>query len=209
MPDKSLAYIRFIYFFIFYNQIVKGNETLLIKTAKPSFTRAAFIPETPAGALALAVSGKGLARLFFCNRDGYIHFLVDHDLAEGSQADGLLGEAVRQVSEYFDGQRKVFDLPLDLSGQSPFREKALRQCARIPFGQTITYGELANRAGHPKAARAAGGAMANNPIALVIPCHRVVGSDRGLHGFSSPGGLGTKAILLRHEGVSVEQERVR
>jgi len=181
----------------------------LINTEKTIFIRAAFIPDTPAGALALAISGKGLARLFFCNRDGYIHFLADHDLAEGSAADGLLGEAVRQVSEYFNGQRKVFDLPLDLSGQPPFREIVLRQCAQIPFGQTITYGELAARAGNPMAARAAGGAMANNPIALVIPCHRVVGSDRGLHGFSSPGGLGTKAILLRHEGVSVEQEKVR
>ena len=181
----------------------------MIKTKKPLFTSAAFIPETPAGALAMAASKKGLARLFFCARTDYVNFLADYDLSEGSPADGLLGEAFRQVTEYFDGQRKVFDLPLDLSGQSPFREKALWQCARIPFGQTITYGELADRAGNPKAARAAGGAMAKNPIALVIPCHRVVGSDRGLHGFSSPGGLDTKAILLRHEGVLVEQERAR
>lgn len=178
------------------------------KTGNLSFTSAAFIPDTPAGALAMAISKKGLARLFFCGRDAYNHFLADHNLVEGSPSAGLLGEAVRQVTEYFDGLRKVFDLPLDLSGQSPFRESALRQCARILFGQTITYGELAARAGNPKAARAAGGAMDNNPIALVIPCHRVVGSDRGLHGFSSPGGLGTKTILLRHEGVVVEKERV-
>jgi methylated-DNA-[protein]-cysteine S-methyltransferase len=127
---------------------------------------------------------------------------------EGDAETGLLGEAARQVREYFDGDRRAFDLPLDLDGQSPFRKKALRECARIPFGQTITYGELALRAGNLKAARAAGGAMANNPIALVIPCHRVVGSDRGLHGFSSPGGLGTKAILLGQEGILVKEEKV-
>ena len=103
---------------------------------------------------------------------------------------------------------KRFDLPLDLDGQSSIQKKALQECAKIPFGKTITYGELAGRAGNPKAARAAGGAMANNPIALVIPCHRVVGSDHGLHGFSSPGGLGTKAILLRHEGIMFKGEMV-
>ena len=180
----------------------------MISKNKLELTSAAFLADTPAGSLALAVSGKGLACLFFCDRESYIHFLADNDLAEGDASSGLLGEAVQQVKEYFEGKRKAFDLPLDLEGQSPFRMKALRECARIPFGKTITYGELAGRAGNPKAARAAGGAMANNPIALVIPCHRVVGSDRGLHGFSSPGGLGTKAILLRHEGIDIQKEMV-
>ena len=118
-------------------------------------------------------------------------------------------EAIRQVEEYFKGKRSKFDLPLDLAGQTPFRTKVLRECARIPFGRVLTYGELAGKAGSPKASRAAGGAMAHNPIALIIPCHRVVGSDKGLHGFSSPGGLKTKAILLSHEGVAVEHERVK
>lgn len=169
---------------------------------------AAFMSNTPAGSLALAVSEKGLAQLFFCDRDGYVHFLADHDLPEGDPETGLLGEALGQVRDYFIGSCKSFDLPLDLDGQSPFRMKALLECARIPFGHIITYGDLASRAGNPRAARAAGGAMANNPIALVIPCHRVVGSDSGLHGFSSPGGLGTKAILLRHEGILVREEKV-
>ena len=168
----------------------------------------AFLDETPAGSLAVGISEKGLARLFFCDREGYIHFLADNDLPEDNPTEGLLGEVFREIREYFLGDRKSFDLPLDLSGQSVFREKALRECARIPFGQVVTYGELAARAGNPNAARAAGGAMANNPIALVIPCHRVVGSDKALHGFSSPGGLTTKAILLRHEGIKIESERV-
>lgn len=173
-----------------------------------SLLAAAFISDTPAGSLTLAVSQKGLARLFFCTREDYIHFLADNDMPEGNMLDGMLGEVIQQVKAYFSGHRKAFDLPLDLAGQTTFRTRVLLECAQIPFGQTITYGELAARSGSPRGARAAGGAMANNPIALVIPCHRVVGSDRGLHGFSSPGGLGTKAILLAHEGVLVEKERV-
>ena len=114
----------------------------------------------------------------------------------------LSKEATRQVVEYFDGKRREFDLPLDLNGQTPFRTKVLHACAKIKFGSVLTYATLAAKAGNPKAPRAAGGAMANNPIALIIPCHRVVGSDKGLHGFSSPGGLKTKAILLSHEGVA-------
>jgi methylated-DNA-[protein]-cysteine S-methyltransferase len=180
----------------------------MISKHVPELTSAAFIPETPAGSLALAVSGNGLACLFFCDRESYVHFLVDNDLAEGDPNTGLLGDTVRQIREYFLGTRRLFDLPIDLEGQPPFRKKVLSECAQIPFGQIITYGELAGKAGSPKAARAAGGAMANNPIALVIPCHRVVGSDHRLHGFSSPGGLGTKAILLRHEGIDVQMEMV-
>jgi methylated-DNA-[protein]-cysteine S-methyltransferase len=169
---------------------------------------AAFIEKTPAGSLALAATDKGLARLFFCTREDYRDFLAENQLAEDAPG-AIVKEAVKQVEEYFEGKRSRFDLPLDLAGQSPFRAKVLRECAKIPFGRLLTYAKLAEKAGSPRASRAAGGAMANNPIALVIPCHRVVGSDKGLHGFSSPGGLKTKAILLTHEGVSVEKERIK
>jgi methylated-DNA-[protein]-cysteine S-methyltransferase len=169
---------------------------------------AVFLDKTPAGPLALAVSESGLARLFFCSRKDYDTFLAANQLSAGAEPVGILKEALRQVNEYFDSNRKKFDLPLDLEGQTPFRTKVLHACAKIPFGKVLTYGSLAATAGSPKAARAAGGAMANNPIALIIPCHRVVGGDKGLHGFSSPGGLKTKAILLRNEGVALKDERV-
>lgn len=169
---------------------------------------AAFIEKTPAGSLALAATEAGLARLFFCSRKDYYGFITASQLLIDAKPNEIIKEALRQVVEYFNGKHKEFDLPLDLEGQSPFRAKALRICAKIPFGKVLTYGALAAKAGSPKAARAAGGAMAHNPIALIIPCHRVVGSDKGLHGFSSPGGLKTKAILLRHEGVAIENERV-
>ena len=169
---------------------------------------AAFIEKTPAGSMALAATEAGLARSFFCSRKDYDAFITANQLLIDAKLNEIIKEALRQVVEYFDGKRKEFDLPLDLEGQSPFCAKVLRICAKIPFGKVLTYGALAAKAGSPKAARAAGGAMAHNPIALIIPCHRVVGSDKGLHGFSSPGGLKTKAILLRHEGVAIENERV-
>jgi len=175
---------------------------------KNKIVSAAFIEKTPAGSLALAATDKGLARLFFCTRKDYIDFLTENNLSEETRST-IVEKAVKQVEEYFEGKRSSFDLPLDLAGQSPFRTKVLNECAKIPFGRLLTYANLAGKAGSPRASRAAGGAMANNPIALVIPCHRVVGSDRGLHGFSSPGGLKTKAILLTHEGVSVEKERIK
>ena len=176
--------------------------------SKNKIVSAAFIEKTPAGSLALAATDKGLARLFFCTRKDYDAFLAENHLVEEAPS-AIVKEAANQVDEYFKGKRSSFDLPLDLTGQTPFRTKVLHECAKIPFGRMLTYADLAGKSGSPKASRAAGGAMAHNPIALIIPCHRVVGSDKGLHGFSSPGGLKTKAILLTHEGVAVEKERVK
>ncbi len=170
---------------------------------------AAFIEKTPAGSLALAATEAGLARLFFCSQADYDMFLFANHLQAEAKPSEIIIEASRQVLEYFNGKRREFNLALDLKGQTPFRTRVLHACANIPFGKVLTYGELAAKAGNARAARAAGGAMANNPIALIIPCHRVVGSDKGLHGFSSPGGLRTKAILLSHEGVAIVNERIK
>lgn len=169
---------------------------------------AAFIEKTPAGSLTIAATQAGLARLFFCTRKDYDAFLAENHL-RAEEPGKIISETLRQVAEYFDGKRRLFEIPLDLKGQTPFRTRVLHSCAKIPFGSVLTYGALAAKAGSPKASRAAGGAMAHNPIALIIPCHRVVGSDKGLHGFSSPGGLKTKAILLAHEGVAIDHERVK
>jgi methylated-DNA-[protein]-cysteine S-methyltransferase len=169
---------------------------------------AAFIEKSPAGSLALAATDEGLARLFFCTKKDYASFLKANQLSQNIKPSQIIKQASKQISEYFDGKRTEFDIPLDLQGQTPFRLKVLKACARIPFGHTLTYRDLAAKAGSPRGARAAGGAMANNPIALIVPCHRVIGSDWGLHGFSSPGGLKTKAILLNHEGISTKNERV-
>jgi methylated-DNA-[protein]-cysteine S-methyltransferase len=108
----------------------------------------------------------------------------------------------KQLVDYLDGRRAAFDLDLDLSHVTPFRRAVLQECARIPRGQVSTYAELARRAGRPNAYRAVGHTMATNPIPIVIPCHRVLGSDGGLHGFG--GGLDMKRRLLALEGAAIE-----
>ena len=105
-------------------------------------------------------------------------------------------EVIRQLDAYFDGQAKKFDLKLHPEG-TPFQLKVWRALRKIPYGKTTTYGELARKIGMPKAPRAVGGAVGRNPLAIVIPCHRVIGSNGSLTGFG--GGLETKRALLALE----------
>ena len=112
---------------------------------------------------------------------------------------------IRQLAErlqaYADGRRDQFlDIPVALSDATPFQRQVLQQCRRIRYGQTITYGQLAAKAGYPQAARAVGGVMARNRVPLVIPCHRVVGSSGTLRGYSGCGGTAMKRRLLELEG---------
>lgn len=116
------------------------------------------------------------------------------DVDDGESA--VLVAAATQLDEYFAGYRRRFDLPLAPSGTA-FQREAWQALCTIPYGDTITYGEQARRMGRPTAARAAGGANARNPLPIVVPCHRVVGTSGTLVGFA--GGLDRKAWLLEHE----------
>ncbi|HEY2842762.1 MAG TPA: methylated-DNA--[protein]-cysteine S-methyltransferase [Bryobacteraceae bacterium] len=109
---------------------------------------------------------------------------------------GPLAETMRQLREYFGGKRTEFDLPLALKG-TEFQRKVWRKLQEIPYGETISYGELARRVGNPKASRAVGSANGKNQIPIVIPCHRVIAGDGGLGGFG--GGLSVKEKLLALE----------
>src|SRR5690349_6385560 len=109
----------------------------------------------------------------------------------------VLRECARQLDEYLDGRRESFDLPLAARG-TPFQRRVWNEIARIGHGETITYAELARRAGAPGCARAAGAATGRNPHSIVVPCHRVVGSAGALTGYA--GGLDRKARLLALEG---------
>jgi methylated-DNA-[protein]-cysteine S-methyltransferase len=110
-----------------------------------------------------------------------------------------LVEAERELREYFAGERSSFDLPVDLSSLSPFDRRVLEVAFRtIRFGEVVPYAELAKRIGKPKAARAVGGALGRNPVAIVVPCHRVVRSDGSLGGYG--GGVRYKERLLEIEG---------
>ena len=108
--------------------------------------------------------------------------------------------ALKQIREYLEGGRQEFDIPIDWSVLTEFQEKALRATYDVPYGKVTTYGEIAEQLGRPKGARAVGGAEASNPMPLVIPCHRVLGADGGLHGYGAGEGIETKAWLLELEG---------
>ncbi len=111
----------------------------------------------------------------------------------------LLREAAAQISAYADGQLQTFDLPLTVEG-SAFQCAVCDEMRAIPFGDTKTYGEIAKALGF--SAQAVGGACGGNPIPIIIPCHRVMGADGRLTGFSGAGGIETKVALLRHEGAA-------
>jgi methylated-DNA-[protein]-cysteine S-methyltransferase len=146
--------------------------------------------DTPAGVLTIFVSAQGLAEIVF-------GALPEH-LPQEPKAMALLEQVEQQLDEYFDGKRQTFDLPIDWNGMAEYQESVLRACFAIPYGEVRTYGGLARQTGRPKAARAVGNIMATNPIPIVIPCHRVIGSDGSLHGYG--GGLDVKARLLKLEG---------
>jgi methylated-DNA-[protein]-cysteine S-methyltransferase len=157
--------------------------------------------ETPIGRLALASTTKGLCRVCFGEEDEILTWLEENipsSIYERSHREN--GAYERALHKYFSGKLTKFDLKLDIIA-SGFRHAALRELAKVPFGQTISYGELAARAGNPRAARAAGTACAHNPIAIVIPCHRVIASDGGIGGFG--GRTDIKRFLLKHEGVDI------
>jgi methylated-DNA-[protein]-cysteine S-methyltransferase len=121
---------------------------------------------------------------------------VEADWIEDPKAPAL-AECRRQLDEYFAGKRESFDLPLAPRGTA-FQQRVWKEIARVPYGKTITYGELASRAGTPGHARAAGAATGRNPIGVVVPCHRIMGSDGSLTGYA--GGLERKRSLLEREG---------
>ena len=147
--------------------------------------------KTPIGMLGVAATARGLWRVEFDARR--IRPARGH---AGAQAH--LAAAVQQLQEYFSGRRKTFDVPLDLEG-TEHQLRVWRALCAIPFGETLTYGELTRRVGlPPAAARATGRACATNPAPVVVPCHRVIGSDGKLHGFG--GGLWRKEALLELEG---------
>jgi methylated-DNA-[protein]-cysteine S-methyltransferase len=120
---------------------------------------------------------------------------------EPSAACAEVRRIVKRIQTYAEGRRDDFrDIPVALGDMTEFQRRVLCRCRRIPYGQTLTYGELAAKSGFPRAARAVGGVMAGNRVPLIIPCHRVVGSFGSLRGYSGAGGVATKQRLLELEG---------
>jgi methylated-DNA-[protein]-cysteine S-methyltransferase len=146
--------------------------------------------DSPVGKLKLVASDKGLAAILWANdRPGRVRL---SELVEDKKHP-VLAETERQLEEYFAGRRKEFSVPLDMRG-TPFQKNVWEALLAIPFGETKSYGQLAKQLGNPRAMRAVGAANGRNPISIIVPCHRVIGSSGKLTGFA--GGLETKAHLL-------------
>ncbi len=125
-----------------------------------------------------------------------------------AQSPGEILPVVQWLVDYFYGKQIKPEFPIDWSRFSPFQRRTLESVVAIPYGDVVTYRELAIKIDRPSAVRAVAHANATNPLPIVIPCHRVIGSDRRLHGYSGPGGLAFKAFLLTLEGLSIEHQRV-
>jgi methylated-DNA-[protein]-cysteine S-methyltransferase len=144
--------------------------------------------ESPVGSLLLAGDSKALWRVSFESSKR-----SSPPLADWKQNGSAFGEVIRQLQAYFRGELKEFDVPLAMEG-TEFQLRVWNELRVIPYGETISYAQLAGRIGNPKAVRAVGLANGSNPIPIIVPCHRVIGSDGSLTGFG--GGLSTKKKLL-------------
>ena len=145
--------------------------------------------DSPIGRLKIEEDGEAITALHLC--------IDEVDKAdEANNETSLLQETKEQLEEYFTGKRKEFNLPISLNG-TDFQKKVWNALRTIPYGETLSYGEVAAKIGNPKASRAVGGANNKNPILIIVPCHRVIGADGSLVGFGC--GLPAKEYLLALE----------
>lgn len=159
------------------------------------------LDSSPLGSIWVAISERGLVAVQVgSSRDAFVRSMEKLGFKDITFNLESTAEALRQIAEYLEGKRDTFDLPIDWSVLTYFQEQVLRATFSIPRGQVATYGDLARQLGNPRAARAVGRAEATNPMPVVIPCHRVIGADGGLHGYGAGEGLETKSWLLRLEG---------
>src|SRR5512143_196269 len=159
------------------------------------------LPNTLVGDLYAAVSDRGLVAVDFgFSEHSFVDRVQRHNTARLVKSSAEVKTFLKQLNQYLGGKRIAFDLPIDYSVLTEFQKKVLTTALKIPRGQVLTYGDVARKIGRPRAARAVGQALGSNPMPIVIPCHRVLGSDGSLHGYSGGGVLKTKEWLLKLEG---------
>lgn len=158
----------------------------------PSIVQARYA--SPLGPMVIAATARGVAGIWF---EGQKH-MPDHSAWPVQEDHPVLVQAIAQLDAYFKGERDTFDLPLDLQGGTAFQQSVWQALLAIPRGGTTSYGQLGARIGRPAAMRAVGAAVGRNPLSVVVPCHRVIGSNGSLTGYA--GGIERKTALLRLEG---------
>ncbi len=156
--------------------------------------------QSPLGPVIVAASDQGLAGVWF---DGQRH-MPDRSTWRVDDRHPVLVRAVQQLTEYFSGKRTTFDLPLDLHGGTAFQQSVWHALLKIPRGTTTSYSAIGSGIGKPAAVRAVGAAVGLNPISVIVPCHRVIGSDGSLTGYA--GGLDRKIALLKLEAATVRAQ---
>lgn len=173
--------------------VVTDPGTRLTPTGPSPLSPFRDILDTPLGTLTLEASERGLNSIRFPNRP--------KSMAGRLNKNNVIKLAKRELSAYFAGQLKEFSVPLDWHGTA-FQESVWRALAAIPYGETVSYGDIARAIGRPQSARPTGGAVGRNPLPILVPCHRVIGSDYTLTGFT--GELSIKVALLELEGRMIE-----
>ena len=153
--------------------------------------------DSPVGRISIQGDGHFVTGLFMSRHKGWKG--LD---ASWQQSDESFTTVREQLAEYFAGERQQFDVPLKLAG-TPFQQRVWQELARIPFGMTITYSQLAERIGKPSATRAVGNANGRNPVSIIVPCHRVIGADGTLTGYG--GGIDNKEWLIAWERSAATQ----
>ena len=177
-----------------------GLEEALKRRARPVAHYGAW-SRSPVGPLFIAVSDRGLCAISFRSTERDFVRRLERRGFEPLRAREHVEGTISQLQEYFAGRRRRFDVVVNLAGQTRFQRLVLETTAEVPSGQSASYGEIARRIGRPRATRAVGAALGQNPVPIVVPCHRIIGSDGGLHGYG--GGLDIKERLLRLEGALV------
>jgi len=148
------------------------------------------VMKSPVGDITLIADDENLCSIYWPNQEPDKKKFSDLERKDNSK---VLRTAVKQLNQYFKGNRSVFDLPIQMDG-TDFQRNVWHALSSIKFGETVSYRDIANKVGNPKAVRAVGAAIGKNPISIIIPCHRVIGPNGKLTGFA--GGLDTKEFLL-------------
>ncbi len=184
--------------------IEEARERLVARAKREGLATVGYdVLASPLGPLWVAIGPKGVTTIHYGDEpsEGELRRLV-RVYGPGVVPDRRRSsDLARELEQYFRGKRRSFDVDVDLSGLTPFQTRVLSATAKIPFGGVSTYATVAKRAGNAKASRATGGALNHNPIPIVVPCHRVVGSNGALVGYA--GGLDVKRRLLAIEGADV------
>ncbi len=163
--------------------------------------RYTMMTDTPVGTIGLAEGSSGLMRISYSRDEDEFLRRVLRQFGDRPFLRDPLDNVRRALDRYFSGKRLTFDLRFDLSSLPAFEQRVLEATAKIPPGRVAAYAQVAAQAGNPRASRAAGNALNHNPVAIVVPCHRVVRTDGSLGGYG--GGLSRKEWLLQHEGATL------